>query len=66
MGDADLEYKIQELRQQGALKGPQERGSRKFLIEQLKSRGYSISDIAKKLSLSRQSVHSYLNVLPTT
>lgn len=66
MGDTDLEYKILELRRKGALRGPEKRSARKFLIEQLKSRGYCISDIAKKLNLSRQSVYSYLNTLPIT
>jgi len=65
-GDSDLDKKIQELKERGNLRGPQERQSRRFLIEQLKSRGFCMLDIAKKLGLSRQSVYSYLNNSQTT
>lgn len=58
-GDEDLEKKIKELKNKGRLRNPQEREARKFLIEQLKSRGYNITEIAEMLNLSRQSVHKY-------
>jgi len=59
-GDKDLREKIEELKNKGSLKGPKEKDARKFLIEQLKSRGFAITEISEKLSLSRQSVYSYL------
>jgi len=59
-GDNDLREKIEELNNKGSLKGPKEKDARKFLIEQLKSRGFAITEISDKLNLSRQSVYSYL------
>ncbi|MCX5687302.1 MAG: transposase [Candidatus Omnitrophica bacterium] len=59
-GDKDLREKIEELKNKGSLKGPKEKDARKFLIEQLKVRGFAITEISEKLSLSRQSVYSYL------
>ena len=60
-GDSDLDKKIQELKERSKFRGLQEREARKFLIKQLKSRGYCVSDIAKKLGLSRQSVYVHLD-----
>jgi len=60
--DSDLDKKIQELKDKGKLRGPQERDARKFLIEQLTTRGFNVSHIAKRLNLSRKSVYTYLNV----
>ncbi len=61
LGDEDLYAKIEELKAKTRVKiGPQERQARKFMIEQLRSRGFKVSKIAEKLNLSRQSVHSYL------
>ncbi len=59
-GDEDLAKKIEALKNKGRLRNPQEREARKFLIGQLRSRGYNIVEIAKRLNLSRQSVHKYL------
>lgn len=61
LGDIDLEEKIEELKKSGRLRGPQEREARKFLIEQLKARGFSVLEIADRLNLSRQAVYTYLN-----
>lgn len=59
-GDRDLMKKIEELKNKGSLKGPKEKDARKFLIEQLKSRGFTIIEISEKLNLSRQAVYNYL------
>ncbi|MBU4590242.1 MAG: hypothetical protein KKG01_04895, partial [Candidatus Omnitrophica bacterium] len=61
LGDEDMYAEIEELKAKTRVKiGAQERQSRRFLIEQLRSRGFKVSEIAKKLNISRQSVHSYL------
>ncbi|HAZ10196.1 MAG TPA: hypothetical protein DCY56_03700 [Candidatus Omnitrophica bacterium] len=66
LSNEELDKKIQELKEKGNLRGPYEKEARKFLIEQLISRGSNVLDIAKKLNLSRQSVYSYLNCSQTT
>lgn len=43
------------------LKKPQYLQARKYLIEQLRSRGYTIKEIAEMLGISRQSVYATLN-----
>lgn len=43
------------------LKKPEDLKARKYLIEQLKSRGYTIKEIAQILNLSRQSIYATLN-----
>lgn len=60
LGDSDLENKIEELKNKGRLKGPEERAARKFLIEQLKSRGFSVAKISEKLNLTSPVVYAYL------
>lgn len=60
LGDEDLKRKIEELNDKGHLKGPSERSARKFLIDQLRARGFNIAEIAKKLNLTRATVYSYL------
>ncbi|MDP2921784.1 MAG: transposase [Candidatus Omnitrophota bacterium] len=60
--DFDIDRKIQEMKEKGNFRGPQARYSRRFLIEQLKSRGFRVLDIANRLGLSRQTVSTYLNV----
>ena len=44
------------------LRKPVELAARKYLIEQLRARGYAIKDIAQLLNLSRQSIYATLNV----
>ncbi|RKY42271.1 MAG: hypothetical protein DRP80_06975 [Candidatus Omnitrophota bacterium] len=43
------------------LKKPQYLQARKYLIEQLRSRGYTIKEIAEMLNISRQSIYTTLN-----
>jgi putative transposase len=57
LGDYDLEQQIEELKREGRLYSPQARQSRIFLIEQLKARGFNISEIAKRLNVTRQIIH---------
>ena len=60
--DSDLEWKvIEQLKEKKRLKKPQDIAARKYLIEQLKARGYSFKDIAQIINLSRQSIHATLN-----
>lgn len=55
--DNDIEEQIAQLRRKGRLMDPQEIKARMFLVEQLKSRGFSVSEIAEKLNLTRQALH---------
>jgi len=57
----DIEKRIDLLRESNRLKNPEELKARKFLVEQLISRGYTITDIAHRLKLSRVSIYSILN-----
>jgi putative transposase len=56
-GDCDIEKQIAQLRKRGRLTNPQGIKARMFLIEQLKSRGFHVSEIAEKLNLTRQSIY---------
>jgi putative transposase len=42
------------------LRTPEELSARKYLVEQLKSRGYTIKEIAQILNLSRQTIHTIM------
>lgn len=53
----DLDKKMEALRRVKKLKTPQDRQARKYLIEQLRARGYNLNEIAKRLSMSRQTVY---------
>lgn len=55
----DLDEKIGELKRKQHLKSPQEIEARRYLIQQLKSRGYSPAEIAEKLGISKRSVFRY-------
>ncbi len=55
--DCDIEKQIAQLRKRGRLTNPQEIEARMFLIEQLKSRGFNISEIAEKLNLTRKTIY---------
>lgn len=57
-----LEERMEELKKKNRLRTPQDLKARKFLIEQLKSRGFAISEIAKIMSISRQSIYQTLNL----
>jgi putative transposase len=62
LNEEALEREITELTKKQRLRKPQEIQARKFLIEQLKSRGFSASEIAKKMNTSRQTVYQILNL----
>jgi putative transposase len=55
-----LEEKLKELEGKRYLRNPQEIQGRKYLIQQLRARGYSFTEIAKKLKISRQSIYKTL------
>lgn len=55
--DCDIEKQIAQLRKGGRITNPQEIKARMFLIEQLKSRGFHVSEIAEKLKLTRQAIY---------
>jgi len=57
-----LDKKIIELKDSKRLKKPEGLEARKFMIEQLKARGYNVADIAKKLNLSRTAIYKTLNL----
>lgn len=57
--DMDLEKKIEELKLKQRLRTPQGIEARRYLIQQLKSRGYNPSEIAGKLEISERSVYRY-------
>jgi REP element-mobilizing transposase RayT len=56
-----LDIKIAELKGKGRLRLPQDLKARKYLIEQLKARGFSMGEIAEKFKLSRQTVYDTLS-----
>jgi putative transposase len=56
--DCDIEKQIAQLRERGRITSPQEIKARMFLIEQLKSRGLHVSEIAEKLNLTRQAIYN--------
>lgn len=62
LSNEELDNKITELRNKRHLRSPQDLNARKFLIEQLLARGYTVQEIAKELSLSRQSIYATLNL----
>jgi putative transposase len=59
--DEELEEKIKELKGKQRLRNPQDLTARRYLIEQLRARGYSISEIARVLSLTRPTIYATLN-----
>jgi putative transposase len=62
LDDMELDKRIEELRNKKRARTPQELKAKRFLIEQLIARGYTISDIATKLNVTRQSVYWCLNL----
>ncbi|MBU2572693.1 MAG: transposase [Elusimicrobia bacterium] len=56
-----LDKKIAELKEKGRLRLPQDLKARKYLIEQLKARGFGLTEIAGKLKISRQTVYTTLS-----
>jgi len=57
-----LEEKIEKLKLRCRLRSPESIRARKFLIEQLQARGYSIEMIAKKFNASRQTIYNTLTL----
>ncbi|MFH1900887.1 MAG: transposase [Candidatus Omnitrophota bacterium] len=57
LGAEALEKKISELKLKGRLRFPENLKARKFLIEQLRARGYANGEIAEKLNISRQAIY---------
>ncbi len=55
-----LETRIKELREKKRLNKPDQISARKYLIKQLLSRGYNITEIGERLKLSRQHVYRIL------
>lgn len=53
---------IKELMEKKRLRKPQEKEGKRFLIQQLISRGYKISEIAERIGQSRQSIYQILNL----
>jgi len=60
--DEDIERKIYDLSAKKRLNKPQDIQARKFLIEQLISRGYTMTEIAQKLNISRAGVYKTINL----
>jgi putative transposase len=57
---SELDRMIEKFKENKRLKTPEEKKSRKYLIEQLISNGNSINEIAGLLHLSRQTIHTTL------
>ncbi|MBU0567715.1 transposase [bacterium] len=60
LDEQELEGAIAELKMKGRLRSPQTLEARKFLIEQLQARGYTVKMVAEKLTISRQSIYHTL------
>jgi putative transposase len=57
-----LNDRIEELKKKERLRSPQELQARKYLIEQLIARGFSVAQIAEKFNISRQGIYNSLNL----
>ncbi|MEK7868583.1 MAG: transposase [Candidatus Omnitrophota bacterium] len=55
--DKSIDEQISQLKGKGKLMDPQEIKARAFLIEQLRSRSFNITEIAEKLGLTRQAIY---------
>lgn len=56
-----IDRKIAELKDKGRLRMPHDLKARKYLIEQLKARGFTLTEIAEKFRISRQTVYTTLS-----
>jgi len=56
-GDDYLAKKIEKLKTKKRLMYPKDIKARQFLIQQLKARGFSVSEIAQRLKISRQAIY---------
>jgi len=59
--DAEIDKIIQELREKKRLTKPDDIKARKFAIEQLQSRGYSVEEIVDYMEISRATIYNYLS-----
>ena len=59
-----LERQIEEIKAGGYTRTPESKEAKRFLIEQLIARGYTRSEIAIKLGLSRKTLYNLLKNLP--
>ena len=57
ISDTDLDLEIQRLKKLKRLNRPGDRAARKFAIEQLQSRGYSIQEIIEYMEISRTTIY---------
>ena len=60
LSEIELENKIKELQNKKRLRKPQDIQARKYIVEQLLSRGYGIKEIGMRLGITRQCVHKIL------
>ena len=56
----DLEGKIESIKQSENHTGPESRKAKKYLIEQLISRGYNRDEISERLGVSRKTIYNIL------
>ena len=57
----ELEEQIETVAKKYNSSSPESKKAKKYLIEQLISRGYKRSEIAERLSVSRKTVYNILN-----
>lgn len=60
LGFETLEKRIQEIRSVSSPQSPEHRKAKKYLMEQLISRGFTKTEIAEKLGISRKTVYNIL------
>jgi putative transposase len=59
-GDGDIDVKIEELRNKGRLRSAEDIRARKAVIEYMRSRGYSVTEIADRFNLTRKALYKTL------
>ena len=57
-----LENQIEDIRNNPVSRSPEQRKAKKYLIEQLLSRGFTRKEIAHKLGISRKTVYNILKI----
>jgi len=60
MSDYDLVRTINELAEKQSIQLPKEKAARRYLIEQLLSRGYTQKEIARRLNISRKTIYNII------
>jgi uncharacterized protein YktA (UPF0223 family) len=56
--DSELDKLIEKFRKKKRIVKAEEKKARKYLIHQLKSNGYSVTEISKMLNLSRKAIYN--------